>query len=253
MNVNSTITSNNWEAAKIGEQASQQETWFLDASQYSSQVNHQSQDMGQMIAAQGGSIASIAGVKRPYADDADFEIAQPSKKRPYYSVIQSQVGHGNGTGIPVGNVATASIDLKHEMAAPSIRSRSVITTVPAVAATHAVGKPVTKALPEAYSISEQMQAHKEEPAKSPGSKSFSGVATADNPDNSSSDPKDISEALRILRDAGYNVEKKRSKTHAGPMASNRSELKVLCDKCGGFSGRPCEMKYVYTLNQTEID
>lgn len=59
------------------------------------------------------------------------------------------------------------------------------------------------------------------------------------------------EVLKLLREAGFNVQK--DNTHSqkphnqGSAASNRSENQVTCQTCKRFTGRPCELKYVFSL------
>jgi hypothetical protein len=60
------------------------------------------------------------------------------------------------------------------------------------------------------------------------------------------------EVLNLLRAAGFNVQKDTTyspKPHnQGSAASLRSENQVTCQKCKRFTGRPCELKYVFSLS-----
>jgi hypothetical protein len=67
----------------------------------------------------------------------------------------------------------------------------------------------------------------------------------------SADPKARREAidiLKALRDQGFTVQKVRTHSprprNPGSASSSKSET---CEKCGKFTGRPCELKYVFTF------
>jgi hypothetical protein len=59
------------------------------------------------------------------------------------------------------------------------------------------------------------------------------------------------EVLKVIRELGYIVQK--DNTHSakphnlGSAASNKSENQVTCKVCQRFTGRPCELKYVFLL------
>lgn len=57
------------------------------------------------------------------------------------------------------------------------------------------------------------------------------------------------EVLKVIRELGYTVQKDTSHSprlhNLGSAASSRSENLVTCQKCQRFTGRPCELKYVF--------
>ncbi|RDW92260.1 hypothetical protein BP5796_01654 [Coleophoma crateriformis] len=223
-----THTSNKWEATETDDEASEEPKSSMGVNEYAS--------LNPAL----GSIANFAGVKRPLAHDSDFETARSCKKRSHPKTIQLVPGQNNNTTIIPDTSETAFIGLKRELATPSDRTDFE------VAAMQPRGKTVMKAAAEELCIGDQNQAHKNL-SKLSTSKTFDGVATSKSQEScqessSGDDRKDISEALKLLREEGYNVEKKHSKINAGSVASNKSELKEICNECHRFRGRPCEMK-----------
>jgi hypothetical protein len=60
------------------------------------------------------------------------------------------------------------------------------------------------------------------------------------------------EVLKVIRELGYIVQKDTTHTpkphNLGSAASNRSEHQVTCQTCKRFTGRPCELKYVFSTS-----
>lgn len=222
----------------MGDESGQRPPWSLVEGQYASLIPL------------AGSPTKVAGVKRPFADIIDFETVRPSKRPSYCQTVPSQESHVNGSGIVPGNIPRVFIGLKNESATRSGQSGETVATASMLANTYPTGKPVMEGSVGEVSIDEKPHIHKQDPLRSLDSESSGGTATPSCQDRPQeiilNDRKDISEALRLLREEGYNVQKKNFKINAGSAASNKSELRLSCQVCHGFTGRPCEIKYVST-------
>lgn len=89
-----------------------------------------------------------------------------------------------------------------------------------------------------------------DPAASPGSDINSPDSPCSEAFRDLEAQRKAQEVLKTLHDLGYIVQKDPAHTpkprNPGSAASSKSENLVTCQKCGKFTGRPCELKYVYT-------